>query len=188
MPPKILAKVGGGAILLAIAVYSLSSLWLTRTDPSGYETALDFAFLACWLLVWLGTGVVLRAIIVWLSEVFGGGRVARIFPDMAMTNVIPLRHHRPMPLMRDFPNFGLVYGFVLWVLLFIFIMLRPAPIEGLLVDFTKLHTVIAQKNPWAETMAVYVDAQRGFFVNGKSVAREELRSKLEEELRRRGVW
>ena len=90
--------------------------------------------------------------------------------------------------MRDFPNFGLVYGFVLWVLLFIFIILRPAPIEGLLVDFTKLHTVIAQKNPWAETMAVYVDAQRGFFVNGKSVAREELRSKLEEELRRRGVW
>jgi len=188
MSPRTLFKVGGVAILLAIAVYSLSSLWLTRTDPSGYETALDFAFLACWLLVWVGTGVVLRAIIVWLSEVFGGGRVARILPDMAMTNVIPLRRQRPMPLMKDFPNFGLVYGVILWVLIFIFMIMQPRTPSGLSVDFTRERTVIAEKNPWAETMAVYVDAKRGFFVNGKLVAREELRSKLEEELLRRGVW
>ena len=37
-------------------------------------------------------------------------------------------------------------------------------------------------------MAVYVNAKQEFLVSGKAVAREDLRSKLQEELLRRGVW
>jgi biopolymer transport protein ExbD len=159
-----------------------------RTDRGGYETAFGFVLLACWILVWVGSGTILRAVVVWLSEVLGTSRAPRMFPDMVVTSVIPPRQHRPMPLMKDFPNFGLVHGFILWVLMFLFMILRPGPSSGVKVDFKEEHTVIVEKNPWAETMAVYVDAKRGLLVNGKPVAREELRSKLQEELLRRGVW
>lgn len=158
------------------------------TDRSGYETAFDFVLLASWLLVWVGSGTILRAIVVWLSEVLGNSYAPRLFPDIAITSVFRMRRQRLPPLMRDFPNFGLVYGFILWVLIFVFMILQPRTPTGLSVDFMRERTVIVENNPWAETMAVYVDAKRGFFLNGKHVAREELRSKLEEELLRRGVW
>jgi len=187
MSPKTLFKVGGETILIAISMYSLSLFWLMRTDPSGYETTFDFVLLACWLFVWVGVGTLLRAMVVWLSEILCSG-VPRIFPDMAITNVIPLRRHRPMALMKGFPNFGLVHGCILWVLIFIFMILQPRTSTGLPVDFKTERTVIVEKNPWEETMAVYVDAKRGFSLNGKPVTREELRTKLEEELLRRGVW
>lgn len=185
MPPKTLLKAGVGAILLALLVFSRLSAW---TDPSGYETAFGFVLLSCLFLAWAGAGALLRALVVWLSGVLRDSRAARIFPDMALANAIPLCRHRPMPLMKDFPNFGLVHGFILWVLMFLFMILQPGSSKGLLVDFKRERTVTVEKNPWAETMAVQVDAKGEFFVNGKQVAREDLQSKLQDELLRRGVW
>ena len=73
-------------------------------------------------------------------------------------------------------------------LLFLFMIFQPRPSNGFLVNFKGERTVNVEKNPWAETMAVYIDGKQRFFVNAKQVAREELRSRLEEELLRRGVW
>jgi len=157
------------------------------TDPGPYETTLGFVIVGCIAMVMGGFGAFLRAMVVRLSGFLGGRSEPRIFPDMAIANVIPVRRQRPMPVMKDFPNFGLVYVFVLWVLIFIFMIMQPRTPTGLHVDFMRERTVIVEKNPWSETMAVYVDGKRNFFVNGKPIAREELRSKLQEELLRRGV-
>ena len=94
-----------------------------------------------------------------------------------------------MTLFKDFPNFGLIYGSILWILIIIFMIMQPPRTPtGLAVNFKEEHDVGVEKSPWTETMAVYVDAKRGFFVNGEAVPREELRSKLQEELLRRGIW
>lgn len=159
-----------------------------RADRSSYETAFGFVLFACWLFTMAGVGAFLRAVVVWLFGAQRGSRTLRIFPDVAVPNLTPLLRHRPLPLVRDFPNFGLIYGFILWVLMFIFMIFQPRPSNGLPVNFKEERTVIAGSNPWAETMAVYIDAKQGFFVNGRPVTREELRSKVEEELLRRGVW
>ncbi|HEV2196644.1 MAG TPA: hypothetical protein VGR55_13755 [Candidatus Acidoferrum sp.] len=158
------------------------------TDSSSYETTFDFVLFGCWLVAWVGSGAILRAMVVWLQGVLRGTWVPRIFPDIAVPSVIRLLRPRTMPLIRDFPNFGLIHGFILWVLMFLFMIMQPGPSNGLFVNFKGERTVIVGKNPWAETMAVYIDGKQRFFVNGKSVAREELRSKLEKELLRRGVW
>ena len=158
------------------------------TDRSSYETAFSFVLFSCWLFTMAGVGALLRAVVIWLSGAQTGSRTLRIFPEMAVPNLTPLLRHRPLPLVRDFPNFGLIYGFILWVLLFLFMIFQPRPSNGLPVNFKAEHTVIVERNPWAETMAVYIDGQQRFFVNGKQVPREELRSRLEEELLRRGVW
>lgn len=157
-------------------------------DSSSYETGFGFVLLGCWLLAWPGAGAILRAIVVWVQGAPGGTRTSRIFPNMVVPNVIGLRRHRPIPLIKDFPNFGMIHGFILWVLMFLFMTLQPGPSNGLLVNFKGERTVIVEKNPWVETMAVYIDGQQGFYVNGKQVPREDLRSRLEEELLRRGVW
>ena len=107
---------------------------------------------------------------------------------MVVPNIVGVRRHRPIPLIKDFPNFGLIHGFILWVLMFLFMILQSGPSNGLPVNFKGEHTVIVEKNPWAETMTVYIDGQQRFFVNGKQVPREELRLRSEEELLRRGVW
>ena len=85
------------------------------TDSSSYDTAFGFVLLGCWLVAWVGAGAFSRAIVVWVQGILGNTRALRIFPDMAVTNVIPVRRHRPVPQIKDFPNFGLVYGFILWV-------------------------------------------------------------------------
>ena len=113
---------------------------------------------------------------------------SRIFPDMPLRNVIPLQRHRPMSLLKDLPNFGLAFGGILIVLIFIHMTFGPRPSRGLLMKFIEQDTVLVEKSPFTETMAVYVDVKRTFYVNGKVVAREELGEEVEKELARRGVW
>ena len=161
------------------------------TDRSSYETAFGFVLFACLLFTMAGAGAFLRAIVVRLQGITAGAPASRIFPDMALTNVIPLERHRPMPAMKVMPDFRTAWFCIISTLAVLFCLFLSSwgfKSQGLAVDFKRESTVITGSNPRAETMAVYVDAKRGFFVNGKPVAREELRSKLERELVRRGVW
>lgn len=164
------------------------SVWTSQDE---YRTAFGFVLLACILIAMVGAGSVLRALVISLQGAPGPRRALRIFPNMSMTNVIPLPRHRPMPIMRVLPDFRIAWFCiigVLTILFFLFLTGWGIKSNGLTVDFKGERSVIVEKNPWAETMAVYVDKKRAFCVNGKKVPREELRSKLEEELLRRGVW
>jgi biopolymer transport protein ExbD len=157
-------------------------------DPDAYGTVFELVVLACIFLAVVGIGAFVRAIVVWLQGILGGRRALQIFPEMLVRNVIPLKRHLPMPLMRDLPNFGIFYGGVLWILTIIFMIVTPRPSHGLRVDFREQKTVGVEKSPWTETMSVYADARRGFLVNGQPVRREELRTKVQDELLRRGIW
>lgn len=115
----------------------------------------------------------------------------RIFPEMPLRNVISLQRHRPMPLIRVLPDFRIAWFCILGVLssLFCLFVARGSWLQtGLLVDFKHVRTVGILKSPFTETMAVYVDGKRTFFVNGRVVAREKLEAELVKELSRRSVW
>jgi biopolymer transport protein ExbD len=137
----------------------------------------------------VGGALLLAALIGWIRGVLAERPPLRMFPGMVVRNVIPPQRHRAMALIKEPPNFGLVWGSVLYVLFVIFSgMLMPRMAKGLFVDIREQDTVMTQKSPWAETLGVYVDGHGKYAVNGQAVAREKLRPKLEEELGRRMVW
>jgi biopolymer transport protein ExbD len=185
MSPKTLVSVGGAMILVAVLVFWMTLQWL---EAPSFEFIVIPTLLACMVVVVAGAGAILRTLVIWLSGILRWKDSLRIFPEMVLRNVIPARPRLPTPLINDLGNFVLVYVWILWILWMIFMILPPRIPIGLFADFNGERTVGVEKSPWTETMAVYVDAKRGFFVNGKAVAREELRSKLQEELLRRGIW
>jgi biopolymer transport protein ExbD len=188
MSPKALAVVGAAMIMVAVLVFWMTAYWLE--DPS-FEFISIPILLACMAVVVAGGGAILRALIIWLSGILHRQDPLRIFPEMVLRNVIPLWRHQPMPLIRILPDFRTAWFCIIGVLsaLFCIFVSRPGwPQHGLLVDFKEERAVGVEKSPWTETMVVYVDAKRAFFVNGKAVAREELRSRLLEELTHRGLW
>jgi biopolymer transport protein ExbD len=141
-----------------------------------------------WFSLWcVGIGLVL-GIRLGLPGVFSEKPTPRIFPEMVVRNVVSLRRPRPMPPMKDLPNFGLICGFVVFPLMVIFMILQPLPSRGLLVTVGGRTAAVWHKSPWPETLAVYVDGQGKFYVNGQQVLREALRAKLSDELRKRMLW
>jgi biopolymer transport protein ExbD len=154
----------------------------THPYPSELYTILT------WLSVWLtGIGFVLL-IRFWFWEVSTDKSTLRMFPGMVVRNAIPFQRHRPIPLIKDLPNFGLITGCLLFSLMFIYMIIRPRTPRGLLVNVGARNAVVRQKSPWPETLSVYVDGQDRFYVNGQSVPKDELRTKLSEELGKRMVW
>lgn len=55
-------------------------------------------------------------------------------------------------------------------------------------DFPEAYVAGVSTSPWRETLGVYVDAHRGFQVNGKLIKKDKLEEKLKEELGERMVW
>jgi biopolymer transport protein ExbD len=160
-------------------------IW-TLADEDEFQSALIQD--ACLFFGGIGVALVLLGRSGWMPSDLADKRIPRMFPEMALRNAIAWKRHRPLAKIRDLPNFGMVYGFVLWVLVFLFMIFVPLKPKGLLVDFRGVKAVGVGKSPWTETLGVYVDAKRGFLVNQQLVAREELRARLQEELLRRGIW
>jgi biopolymer transport protein ExbD len=183
MPPKGLARAGLVAVVIAVLV-----VWISKPLAELEQIWVLIQF-ACLLLGLAGAMLLLRALGGWLLGGLAGKQELRIFPGMALRNVIPVQRHRPMPLMKDLPNFGVPWTGTLLVVLFIFLICeRPRTSRGLLMDIRERTAMAGQKSPLPETLAVYVDGQRRFYVNGKLVPREKLGAKLLEELGRRVVW
>jgi biopolymer transport protein ExbD len=185
MSPKTLAAVGVAMILVAVLVFWMAAQW---SEDSSFEFIFVLILLACMVVIVAGAGATLRAVIIWLAGILGNRNSLRIFPEMVLRNVIPARRRQPMPLINDLQNFALAYVWILWILGINFMILQPRTPTGLFVNFREELMVGIEKSPSTETMAVYVDGKRGFFVNGKQVAREELHSRLLGELVRRGIW
>jgi biopolymer transport protein ExbD len=159
------------------------------TSAEGYDRNCYLILNLCVFVGSVGGALLLAALIGWGRGVVAERPALRMFPGMILRNAIPLQQHRPMALIKDPPNFGLIWGAILYVLFHIFaILITPHLAKGLFVDIKEQRTLMSQKSPWAETLGVYVDGQGKFAVNGQGVAREKLRAKLEEELGRRVVW
>jgi len=148
----------------------------------------DIATTVWFLPIAAATALILRLV---------GGRVLkklqtpeppRIFPGMQLRSVIGLQKHRPMARLKDPPNFGLVFHVAYLAPFIIFIMMAPRVATGLLVDLRQTRAVIVQSSATGETLGIYVDAKRRFFLNEQLVSREDLGQKLKEELGRRAAW
>jgi biopolymer transport protein ExbD len=158
------------------------------TDSLAYEEFGGFLGFVCVFMAGTGILLLLRAIGAWVLGYSIDKHPPRIFPEMELRNSIPRQRHRPIPCFKSLPNFGLIHGFVLWVLLFLFMIIIPPTSVGLWVDFREQKAVGVEKSPWTETVSVYVDGQRRFLVNGQPVLGDELKAKLEQELSKQMVW
>jgi biopolymer transport protein ExbD len=160
-------------------------VYASSTEYQGFGGFLQFV---CIFLAGTGIVLVLRAVGTWGFGRLINKRPPRMFPEMELRNVIPWKRCDPMPLIKEAPNFGLIYGGILWILVFIFMILMPPTPVGLMVDFRERKAVGVEKSPWTETVSVYVDSRRGFLLNGHPVGREELQAELKKELSRQMVW
>src|ERR1700747_2748531 len=124
------------------------------TSSSGYEEFGGFLSFVCIFLGGTGIILVLRVIGAWMFDHFVDKRPLRMFPAMVLQNVIPRKRHRPVPVIKELPNFGMVHGFILWVVMFIFMILMPLPPRGMLVDFRQQIAVGIENSPWTETASV----------------------------------
>jgi len=158
------------------------------TSSAEYQQFGGFILFVCIFLAGTGILLVLRAIGAWVVGHFIDKRPPRMFPEMELRNVIPWKRRDPMPLIKEAPNFGLIYGGILWILVLIHMMWIPPTPLGLWVDLREQKAVGVEKSPWTETVSVYVNARKGFLVNGQPVRGEELEGKLKKELSRQMVW
>jgi len=143
---------------------------------------------ACLFFGGLGVVFVMLGRSSWIGKHLAEKPTPRMFPEMELRNVIPWKRREPMPLIKEAPNFGLLYGGILWILMFVFIIERPWPPQGLLVNFRERPAVGVEKSPWTRTVSVYVDGQRRFLVNGQPVLGDQLKARLEQELGKQMVW
>ena len=150
----------------------------------GWISALSHYFAA------VGAGFLPWSLALWLRKRFGKkAEVPRIFPETAPRHCVRWTAHRPQQPLSELPNFGLAWGAVMLALVFIFILLlTPYPSKGLYVQFGPRHAEWQQKNPWGETLSVYLGPGEKFYVNGQRVAKEELGAKLQKKLNQRAEW
>lgn len=131
----------------------------------------------------------MRAALVWNAARKEVETKLAIFPGAPLTNVFPLRRHRPIFPIAELPNFGLIFGAILWILLFLFTMNRgPQASYGLPIDFKVRDWRNSTQSPPRETLSVYLAAGEKYYVNGQLVQREALREALQKQLYQRVVW
>ena len=112
-----------------------------------------------------------------------------ILPGLPLRNVLPFPRHRPLPVIAQLPNFGLICGAVLWILVFLFMIVRDQHrYQGLAVDFKRSDSINWANSPWTETLSVYLAVGEKYYVNNNPVKKEALRETLQGELSRRMAW
>jgi biopolymer transport protein ExbD len=156
------------------------------TGSSGYREGVGLTQLFCLFLC----GTSLALFVVAGEHVarrkFAWGLPLRIFPDMVLRNVTSITKHGPLAPIHGMPHWGLFFGAILWILMFIF-MLGPRPSHGLFVNLSS-RKATAWTGPAQETLSVYVDPKGRFFVNGEEIARKSLHTKLLDHLSRSTSW
>lgn len=154
----------------------------THPYPSDWYLALTWFSI---VPVGIGLALLMRP---YITRRFGKIDETRMFPDMVVRNVMPIAKHAPLRVIHGLPHWGLFCGAVLWILIFIFMIFRPLPSKGLFVSWEKRVAVVWEKNPWPDTLEVYIRTPARFFVNGEEVDRNDLRSTLIKQLGRRVEW
>jgi biopolymer transport protein ExbD len=191
MPPKSLFGAGIVTLLLGISLLWSIPIWLHFIEiyPWNYDELAPVLF---WFSVSLtGAGALLlsRSAFHVLAQHWQPDRNLRIFPGMILRNVFPRIRHRPTRYIAQLPNFGLIYGAVLWILIFLFTIVKaPHHYYGLPIELGTHDSVIWEKSPWPETLGVYLAPGEKYYINGRPVPREALGASLLQELSHRMVW
>jgi biopolymer transport protein ExbD len=188
----------GGFALLFVVPFALDSSGMHPWNRSSLEPIL---FLYCVSITGAGAFLTLRSGHGDLADTLSHSQsAARIFPAMPLRSVLPRPSFRAAALIHQPPNFGLIYGAVLWILIFLFMIIdAPRQIYGLPITFSSYPSAASAKSPWQETLSVYIapgdindgkflGSSANFFINGREVPREQLREALQQELNRRVEW
>ena len=137
----------------------------------------------------VGLGFVVWALLIWSRRYFANEVSLRLFPDVVPRNHLRLLRHRPMPLITRLPNFGLMYGAVLWVLVFFFMIFAgQGHYYGLPIELRTCYSLAGQESLSQETLGVYLAVGEKYYVNGQLVSRDDLGTKLQQELSHRADW
>jgi biopolymer transport protein ExbD len=137
----------------------------------------------------VGLGCVTWALAIWFRRYLSNEVSLRLFPDVVPQNHLRLLRHRPMPSITRLPNFGLMYGAVLWILVSFFMIFAGRDLSyGLPIELRTQYSLPRQKSSPQETLGVYLAVGEKYYINGQLVSREGLGTKLKEELSRRADW
>jgi biopolymer transport protein ExbD len=191
MPPKSLLGAGIVALLLGIFLLWGIPIWLHFIEiyPWNYQELASVLFWFSMSLTGAGALLLWRAVFRMLALRWGSDRSFRMFPGMVLRNVLPRIRHRPTAHITRLPNFGLIYGAVLWILIFLFAILKePRHYYGLPIQLRTRDSVTWEKSPWQETLGVYLAVGEKYYINGRPVTRDALGASLQQELSHRMVW
>jgi biopolymer transport protein ExbD len=190
MPPKTLVRVGMYILAAGIFLYWAIPIWLRSIEPYKFDWLMaSVAAWVCLSLAGAGSFLLIRAVLNGLAERSNSTNKLSIFPTLILRNVMPLPRHRPIPLIAQLPNFGLIFGAVLWILVFLFMIVRGQHrYYGLPVDFKARDSLNWTKSPWQETLSVYLAVGEKYYVNNRPVKRDALRDALQKELSHRMAW
>lgn len=135
-----------------------------------------------------GTGLALLVIVYRGLWLVARATRPRIFPEMVLRQVIPAVRHAPIPVISHMPHWGLLWCSVLMILMVIFMAEDRLSSKGMRIGWRRPGAIALAGSPWPDTLEVYVRTPSKFFVNDKEVRRDDLRSKLLEQLERRMEW
>ena|ERR1700722_1188536 len=191
MPTIELFRAGLITLLVGLLLFWCVPVWLPVAEvfPQNYD---QLTFFCSWLFISIaGTGVLLllRAALCAVSLRSQWNLPLRIFPDVALRNVLPWHRHPPSLLFTQLPGLGLLLSPLFSILMFFYsIYLQPTTSHGLPIHLSATDSVPLKNSPWQDTLSVYLAVGEKYYLNGKPVAREELGPKLREELSHRVVW
>jgi biopolymer transport protein ExbD len=161
-----------------------------ETSSEDSDEMVEDILFVCLLVALPAAGLLMHGLGGLFVGLVGIGHPLRMFPDLVLRNVLPIRRRSPLPLIVNLPIFAPVWISILAILVTIFMIMlstRLAP-TGFIVHLDKSRTTVWEKSPWPETMSVYVDGSREFYVNGRHVAPQDLPERLKEELGKRMDW
>jgi biopolymer transport protein ExbD len=188
MPPKVLVRAGLCASATGIVVLWVVPEWLCNGGYGCDRLLADGMFWFGFSLIGTACFLFFRAVF-FRSDSLAPALRLRIFPDLALRNVLPVFRFRPIPRFVQLPNFGLICGALLWILIFLFMIVEQHLTPyGLNVDWKSPSTLSSTGSPSQETLGVYVSAVGEYFVNNKRVPREALAEALNKELSHRAIW
>lgn len=191
MQTKLLFQAGVVTLLLGVFLFWSIPVLLRVVEiyPWNFFELAEILFWFSVSLAGAGGLLICRAVGRTFAQRWESSRSLRIFPGMVLANVLPWHRHQPIPLPALLPNFGLIYGAVLWILVFLFMIIEePRHYSGLKIELRSRDSVIWQRSPWPETLSVYLGAGEKYYINGQPVPREALGANLQRELNRRMVW
>lgn len=137
-----------------------------------------------------GSAFVLIKALAWRTRTsVGRTRAPEMLPKIPYWTSVPWRPRPPAQILMEMPNFGLYCGWILSILMFIFMVDRtPRAPTGLMVHLPSRYVAALPRAPQSESLGVYVDTGGRFYVNGEVVSRDQLRARLQAELGRRSLW
>jgi biopolymer transport protein ExbD len=193
MSPRSLARAGFLSILCAVAI-AFATQFVFGGDLS-YGSYFGLPLILMWPSLVIGTvGVwlILKAGIGWLlkrREPAAAIPATSTLSDVVLTKAFRMGRNRPMPAAPRIPDFGMFFGCILYILVFFFMIAGAGrPPFGLTIRFSPSSLAKELRSPESETLGVYVAGRDRYYVNGRLVPKERLRSTLQRELSRRVVW